>query len=139
MEKNDRFKSVTAIFLFHMTVSFFSMPTSAMCIDLQGLFELTPSQFVIEKMSLLENMPKAMGKNCFVSEVAAKTSLEDTTVVSEYVKSIRTYMIKWSGGGNTLENIQFNLFSLLNKSLSINGSVEQKKKIEGGGLGGQKE
>lgn len=57
------------------------MLNSAMCIDLQGLFKLTASSFVTEKMSFLENMSKAMGKNCFVTEIAANTSLEDITEV----------------------------------------------------------
>lgn len=54
---------------FLMTVSFFSMLNSVMRIDLQGLFSLTPSLFVIEKMSFLENMSEAMGKNCFVTNM----------------------------------------------------------------------
>lgn len=36
----------------------FSMQTSAMRIDLQGLFKLTPSQFVNDKKSSLENASK---------------------------------------------------------------------------------
>lgn len=36
-------------------------------------------------------------------------------------------MVKCSGGGNTLENIQFNLFSLLNKFTLNNQSVEEIK------------
>ena len=67
------------------------MLNPAMRIDPQGLFKFTPSWFVIEEISSLENLSKAMGKkNIEHMDLLQKASLGEITVVQGPLESIQS-------------------------------------------------